>query len=62
MKRLKIYIETSVWNFLFADDAPEKKDVTEKFFSILVESKYELYASEVVLAEIDDAPKGSVIC
>ena len=29
MKKLKLYIETSVWNFLFVDDAPEKKEVTE---------------------------------
>ena len=58
MKNLKIYIETSVWNFLFADDAPEKKVVTEKFFAQLTDRKYELYASEVVLAEIGDAPAG----
>jgi len=24
MKKIKIYIETSVWNFFFADDSPEK--------------------------------------
>jgi len=25
MKKLKIYLDTSVINFLFADDSPEKK-------------------------------------
>jgi hypothetical protein len=29
---MKLYIETTVPNFLFADDAPEKKAVTEEFF------------------------------
>jgi len=24
MKKAHLYIETSVWNFYFADDAPEK--------------------------------------
>jgi hypothetical protein len=32
MKKLKLYIETSVWNFLIADDAPEKRAITEKLF------------------------------
>ena len=33
MKKLKIYLDTSIINFLFADDAPEKRDVTREFFS-----------------------------
>ena len=31
-KKLKIYLDTSIINFLFADDAPEKKEVTIDFF------------------------------
>ena len=31
-KKLKVYLDTSVINFLFADDAPEKKEVTIDFF------------------------------
>ena len=30
---MKLYIETSVPNFLFADDAPEKQNATEAVFS-----------------------------
>lgn len=26
MKKLKLYLDTSVWNYAFADDAPEKKE------------------------------------
>jgi hypothetical protein len=33
MRKSKLYLETSVCNFLFADDAPDKKKATEKFFS-----------------------------
>ncbi|MBI5874964.1 MAG: hypothetical protein HZB81_03825 [Deltaproteobacteria bacterium] len=31
MKKLRLYLDTSVWNFYYADDAPEKKEVTRRF-------------------------------
>jgi hypothetical protein len=45
MKRLKLYLETSVWNFLFADDAPDKKAATEKLFSEIENGKYAIFIS-----------------
>ncbi len=33
MKKLRVYLDTSVISFLFADDAPEKKAITVAFFS-----------------------------
>lgn len=56
MKKLKLYVETSVWNFLFADDAPEKKEATKRFFEEVEAGKYEIFISEMVNAEIRDAP------
>lgn len=56
MKPLSLYIETTVPNFLFADDAPEKKAVTEEFFKWLKISPDVLYLSELVLAELSRAP------
>jgi hypothetical protein len=50
MRKPKLYLETSVWNFLFADDAPEKKKATEKFFSEVKAGKYEIFISETVEA------------
>ena len=32
MRKLKLYLDTSVWNFFFADDAPEKRGITKRFF------------------------------
>ncbi len=32
MRKLKLYLDTSVWNFFFADDAPDKRDITKRFF------------------------------
>jgi len=57
MKRLKLYLETSVWNFLFAEDAPEKHASTEIFFAEVETGRYDIYISEVVMAEFEDAPK-----
>ena len=55
MRKLKLYLETSVWNFMFADDAPEKMKATKQFFDEINKGKYEIYISNIVLAEIDRA-------
>ena len=57
MRKLKLYLDTSVWNFFFADDAPEKKDITKRFFASIKEGIYEIFISEVVIMEINDAPE-----
>ena len=56
MNRLKLYIETSAWNFLFANDAPERKNITLRFFEDVRKGNYEMFISEMVIAEICDAP------
>jgi hypothetical protein len=57
MKRLRIYLDTSVINFLFADDAPELQKITKDFFDNCVKpKKYEVYISEVVTREINRTP------
>lgn len=54
-KKLKIYLDTSVPNFLFADDAPEKKEITiDLFDNFIYKHTYDTYISDVVLAEIED--------
>ncbi|ODS38757.1 MAG: hypothetical protein A7316_07140 [Candidatus Altiarchaeales archaeon WOR_SM1_86-2] len=55
MRKLKLYLETTVWNFVFADDAPEKRDATLKFFEEIGLGKYEIFISDLVFGEIDDA-------
>ncbi len=57
MRKLKLYLETSAWNFYFADDAPEKGDVTITFFKNLPKGEYEIYASDIVFLEINRAEK-----
>lgn len=55
MKKLQLYIETSVWNFLFADDAPEKREITCSFFNKVKNGEYEIFISDIVIKEIDKA-------
>ena len=57
MKSLSLYIETTVPNFLFADDAPEKKAATEQFFKWLQICRDELFTSALFLAELEAAPQ-----
>ena len=57
----KIYIETSVFNFYFADDAPDKKQDTLKLFKEIKNGLYVPYTSAYVLQELTRAnePKQS---
>jgi len=56
--KVKIYLDTSVINFLFADDAPEKKEITIDFFENFIKpSVYETCISSFVITEIEDTPR-----
>jgi hypothetical protein len=55
MKQLRIYLDTSIVNFLFAEDAPDFRRVTEEFFTQHAQ-KYELFTSEVLLVEVSRDP------
>lgn len=57
MKRLHLYLETSVWNFYFADDAPEKREITVAFFEKVGCGEYEVFVSDTVIEEIGRAPE-----
>ncbi|MFH1051262.1 MAG: hypothetical protein V1779_10095 [bacterium] len=53
-RKLKIYLDTSVINFLFADDAPEKKEITIDFFENFVNMNfYQTFISAYVIEEIN---------
>ena len=53
MKKFKIYLDTSVINFLFADDVPEFKMITKEFFEFVkIGDRYDVFISDVVINEI----------
>jgi hypothetical protein len=57
MKRLRLYLDTTVWNFPFADDAPEKQGHTLDFFQRVRYGIFEIYTSQAVLEELEGAPE-----
>ena len=54
MKKQKIYLDTSVINFVFAEDAPNFQRATIDFFQNIAPA-YILFISDVVLDEINQA-------
>ena len=53
MKKLKVYLDTSIINFLNVDDSPDYRRDTELFFeTVVAPEKVETYVSRIVLEEI----------
>lgn len=63
MRKLKIYLDTSVISYLDQEDALEKMEQTRKVWEILQTEKYEVIISDLVLAEINECkePKKSIL-
>jgi predicted nucleic acid-binding protein len=57
-RKLRIYLDTSVINFLYAEDAPDFQAVTVDFFRSRSHER-DLFISRVVLAEIGNDPDES---
>ena len=51
MRKLKVYLDTSIINFVTADDAIEYRNITREFLDNYF-TDYAIYISEVVLFEI----------
>ncbi|MDD2716134.1 MAG: type II toxin-antitoxin system VapC family toxin [Candidatus Wallbacteria bacterium] len=52
--KLKLYLDTSVWNFFFADDSPDKMEITKRFFKNI--QNFDIFISSVVIEEIEQSP------
>ncbi|GHU27744.1 hypothetical protein FACS1894172_18630 [Spirochaetia bacterium] len=55
MRIPKVYLETTIFNFCFVDDAPDKKYDTLQFFKEINEGKYIPYTSDYALQELKRA-------
>jgi hypothetical protein len=54
MNKLKVYLDTSIINFLYTDDSPGYRKATEVFFDdIVAKNKIEACISNVVIDEIN---------
>jgi len=52
MKKLKIYLDTSVISHLFAEDTPDKMIDTNRLWEDLKSGKYDIFISTVTILEI----------
>ncbi len=59
MRKLRIYLDTSIISFVYADDAPEKQSITKEFFTAYLD-KYDVCISPLVLAEIENTRDGEL--
>ena len=55
MKVPKIYLETTMFNFPFADDAPQYRADTLRLFEEIKAGKFAPYTSEYVIRELEAA-------
>jgi predicted nucleic acid-binding protein len=53
MKKLKVYLDSSIISHLFADDVPEKMRITKEFWEEINNYAYEAIISQLVYAELN---------
>lgn len=56
IRKLKLYLETTVFNYYFDEDRTGHEDVL-KLFEAISEGKYEAYTSALVMRELEKAPE-----
>jgi predicted nucleic acid-binding protein len=54
MRTPTIYLETTIFNFPFANDAPQYQADTLKLFAEIKAGKFEAFTSEYVIQELED--------
>lgn len=52
MRKLKVYLDTSVVSYLYQVDAPEKMQNTLDLWELIKNKVYEVYISDIVISEI----------
>ena len=57
MRKLKVYLDTSVISHLLQEDVPEKMSDTRQLWEMFKAGKYEVYLSTVTLEEVADCPE-----
>lgn len=57
MKKLKIYLDTSVISYLEQEDAPERMQETRDLWEKVVAGEYEIILSDIALMEVNNCPE-----
>ena len=54
---MRLYLDTSVISYLFADEVPDKLNETQTLWKDIIARKYEVYISDTTLREIMNCPE-----
>ena len=57
MRKLKVYLDTSVISYLDHDDAPERMKDTQALWKRFEQGEFEIYLSQVTLKEVGRCPE-----
>ena len=57
MRKLKVYLDTSVISHLMQEDVPEKMADTLQLWELFLEGMYDVYLSTVTLEEVSACPE-----
>ncbi|MCG3205331.1 MAG: hypothetical protein KCHDKBKB_02051 [Elusimicrobia bacterium] len=62
-KKLKLYLDTTIPNYVYADDSPERTFITKQFMHFVRCFKHEAFISRIVIEEIKAAaePRRSML-
>ncbi len=56
MRKLKVYLDTSIVSYLDQQDAPDKMNETLRLWELFRQEKFDVYISDVVIREINQCP------
>ena len=62
MRKLKVYLDTSVVSHLMQEDVPEKMADTRQLWEMFKDGKYDVYVSGVTLRELQNCPEPKKTC
>ena len=62
MKKLKVYLDTSVVSYLYQEDTFERMQDTLALWELFRQGVYEVYISDIVLREIDRCTEEKLEC
>ncbi len=60
MRKLKVYLDTSVISHLLQEDVPEKMADTRKLWEMFKAGKYDVYLSTVTLRELQKCSEQTI--
>jgi len=56
LRKLKVYLDTSIVSYLDQQDAPDKMNETLRLWELFRQEKFDVYISDVVIREINQCP------